>query len=252
MLISFRQTYGNDRKELYDILSKDQNLIDLYNLCDVNIQSFHNCSKDTIDYFKNIVKIKNPLYMEFNNVPFTHTVKRVIEMVKEANVDYFLWTQDDTFSTQQIIDWNELLGYVNNYEKDLLVSLFLTTDMLDVRLVPDEKLNTFNVWELDTHYIGGILPFPMDDSPYICSTDMLDVIYDKEYFKYDCVWSAEQYLFDKFKDIKINRYLISDYISTLKNYNLYGKTLGKVKQYREELIKLKYMRGGVIGNTPGS
>ena len=252
MLISFRQTYGNDRKELYDILSKDQNLLSLYNLCDINIQSFHNCSKDTIDYFKNTVKIENPLYLEFNDVPFTHTVKRVVEMVKESNADHFFWTQDDTFSTQQIIDWNELLTYVNIHRKGFMVSLNLVADIVGYRLVPDEKLNSFNVWKLNTHFIGEKTNFPMDDSPYICSTDMLDVIYGEDYYKYDCVWTAEQFLFRKFKDIKINRYIISEYISILKNYNLYGQTTSKSKQYREELIKLKFMRGGVIGNTPGS
>ena len=252
MIISLRQTYGDDRKELYDILSRDEKLIDLYNQCDINIQSFHNCSKETIEYFKSVVKLRNPLYLEFNNIPFTQTVKRVVELVKDSKADHFLWTQDDTFSTQRIVDWNELLGYVNEYEKGLLISLTLLTNIINITLIPDEKLKSFNVWKLDTHYIGEKMYFAMDDSPYICSTDMLDVIYGEEYFEYDCVWTAEQFLFRKFNDVNIPRYVISDYVSVLKNYNLYGRTLGKVKQYREELIKLKYMRGGVIGNTPGS
>jgi hypothetical protein len=83
MLVSFRQTYGDNRKELYDIFSRDRRLLDLYNICDLNIQSFHNCSEETIDYFKERIHIERPLYLEFRNISYTETIREIKNRIKE-------------------------------------------------------------------------------------------------------------------------------------------------------------------------
>jgi hypothetical protein len=77
----------------------------------------------------------------------------------------------------------------------------------------------------------------MDDSPYICSSDMLDIIYDEGYFKNNTVWEGECYLFERFKDENVNRFLIGEGLwdRALDNYNILGITLSKKENNLERL-----------------
>jgi len=225
MLISFTQTYGNDRSKLHEIYSRDKRLIQFKNMFDINIHSFHNCNKETIDNYKNLNKVKNSIYLEFNNIPYSQTIKHLKYFLKEKGCTYFFFSQDDTFSDENsYIDWVELLDYVKEHNKNFMLDLHHVTDMLDIRIKLNEIKNTFNVYHLTSLDFHEKIQFAMDDSPYICSIDMLDVIYDDKYVQQGSVWNSERYLFEKFKTVKINRYLLSDLKKTFKNYNIFGRT----------------------------
>ena len=230
MLISFRQTYGDGRDELFEIFSRDQKLIDLYNLCDLNIHSFHNCSKETIERYKNLNRVKNSEYLEFNDINYLETIKELKKKLKELKCSHFLFTQDDTFIAAQSknVDWKELVDYAKSYDKDFMVNLYHRIDILTLEGETWEgeinEQKTFKVYKSTTQdfYDSEKTPWPMDDSPYICTIDILDEIYDDEYFGYEDIWDAEKFLRRKYSKKKINRFVTDK--KMLQNYNIYGKT----------------------------
>jgi len=239
MIVSFRQTYGNERHKLYEVYSKDQRLKELQNLCDVNIHSFHNCNKGTIEKYKMFNNSNNVEYLTFNGVSYTHTIKELKKKLKEMGCTHFLFTQDDTFSKDNNhIDWKELIDYVKEHTDNFMLNLSLNTDMVDIRIQPNDKRETFNVFHLTSKTFNDVGMFPMDDSSYICTIDMLDEIYDDEYLSKGSVWDAEYYLFDKFKKSVIPRFLIADYNIVFMNYNIYGRTISK-KDKNIELLRSK-------------
>jgi len=243
MLVSFRQTYGDNRRSLYDILGRDEKLLELYNLCDVNIQSFHNCSKETIDYFKKTVKVKNPLYLEFNDIHYGDCIRIVKEKLKELGTTHFLWTQDDSFSdSNDSIDWNELIEYVRDYKENFMLNLAHPIDRADNRITVSKVFNTFGVYEISTKtFADNGVTFVMDDSPYFCTIDILDKIYNEEYLKIDNVWDAELFLNEYCKKNEIPRFLIGKEFNDniFRNYNILGRTIGKREQNLKRLIEKK-------------
>ena len=230
MLVSFRQTYSSGRDELFDIYLRDKRLIELTNLCDINIYSFHNCDRTTIDSFQQKIKgvIKNPVYLEFQDISYTETVKGLKIYLKEIGCTHFFFHQDDTFSIieNENVDWNELLAYIKSYDKDFMLSLYNKHTILNPR-DPDVINKSFDVYESTTwdFYKSDKTPWPMDDTPYICTVDMLDEMYDEEYFSTVDIWEAERLLRDRYKKKKrsINRFVTNK--AMFRNYNLFGKTL---------------------------
>ena len=229
MLVSFTQTYGNERLKLYEIYSRDKKLIELKNLCDINIHSFHNCSNGVIEYYKRINKVKNSEYLIFNNIPYSETISKLKEKLKELKCTHLFFTQDDTFSVDNdFLDPIELVEYIKSFSSNFMLSLAYTADMIDGRLKPREEKNTFNIFHLNTHHFRSQTWAGMDDSPYICTADILDIIYDNIYIKKGDVWKCEYYLKEKFSRVIIPRFTTEK--TLFKAYNIMGRTLGKKEQ----------------------
>jgi len=246
MIVSFRQTYGNDRGKLHEILFKDKRLIEFYNLCDLNIVSFHNCSKETIKNYKKLNKLKNTEYLVFNDIEYGECIQRLKKKLHEIKCTHFLFTQDDTFSgNNDSIDLQELINYVKSHSDKFMLSLQYNPALENVHrlkiwphgnpqkeknenilnLKPDEILKTFDVFHLDTSIFVEKTWSGMDDTPYICSVDFLDIIYDDFYIKSGNVWDCERYLQRKFSKNSIPRFITDKII--FRNYNFIGKTLFK-------------------------
>jgi len=186
MLVSFTQTYGTGRDELIDIHFRDKRLIEFKNHFDKNIYSFHNCEQSTIDKFKELNKdiIKNVIILEFNDKTYTETVRKFINYIKELKCTHLFFSQDDTFSAMdnKDVDWVELIEYVKEYEKDFMISLYHKTEILNID-EPYEYKKSFNILKSTTEdfYDSNRTPWCMDDSPYICTIDMIDELYDDKY-----------------------------------------------------------------------
>jgi len=238
MLVSFTQTYGTGREELIDIHFRDKRLIDLKNHFDLNIYSFHNCEQETINKFKELNKdvIKNVVILEYTDKYYPETVKKFKAYLKEVGCTYFFFSQDDTFSKEENkdINWEELIEYVKGYDKDFMLSLYNTDAILDIDNPIEEKV-TFNVLKSTTSdfYNSDKTPWSMDDTPYICTIDMLDEIYDEKYFTFENIWDAELYLMDKYDKKCINRFVTDK--SIFRNYNLFGKSIGMKVIFRKIL-----------------
>lgn len=238
MLVSFTQTYGTGRNELIDIHFKDKKLIELKNYFDLNIYSFHNCEQNTIDKFKELNKdiIKNVKILKFNNINYTETIKQLKKYLKEIKCTHFFFSQDDTFSAidNKDVDWEELIEYVKEYKKDLMLNLYNKNNILNIYGLSESK-KTFNVYKSTTldFYNSDKTPWTMDDSPYICTIDMLDELYDDEYFSYNDIWEAEEYLREKYNKKQINRFITNK--KMFQNYNIIGKTTYLENIYRKIL-----------------
>ena len=240
MLVSFTQTYGNDRTQLYEIYSKDEKLIEFKNLFDTNIHSFHNCHPKTIEKYKKFNKVKNTKYLYFNNIKYPLIIRKLRGELFKLRCTHFFFSQDDTFSdNNNWIDWKEFLDYVKLYSENLMISLRWYPEYFRGDLKPLEINETFKIYEktsFDFYSIGG---FSMDDSPYICTMDLFDKIYNDEYMKLDNIWEAELYLMEKFSKENIPRFITDK--SLFKCYNIIGRTLGNKSRSIQELKRKKLL-----------
>jgi len=244
MLVSFTQTYGSGRDELMDIHFRDKKLIDFKNRFDWNIYSFHNCEQSTIDKFQKLNKatIKNTIILENKEPLYTSTIRRLKHLLQKLECTHFFFSQDDTFSARESsdVDFAELLEYVKTYDKDFMLSLYNKNTILNPR-EPDIVKKTFEVYESTTldFYNSDKTPWPFDDSPYICTIDMLDEIYDEEYLEQIDIWIAERILRFRYEKKEINRFVTNKRM--FQNYNLYGRTL-----YMEALSRKILIANGLL------
>ena len=253
MLISFTQTYGDERGELLEIQARDKRMLEFKDLFDWNIFSFHDCDSSIVEKFKSINKVKNSVILEFGQIYYPGTINEMIKIVKELGGTHFFFSQDDTFSANNDdIDWNELVEYIKGFKEKFMLNLYYDPDMIDHTLQPTQIKDTFNIYHLTSFDFKNVGVFSMDDSPYVCTVDMLDKIYDDDFiYKYDNVWDCELYLIEKFKRVEINRFILDK--GTFKNYNLYGRSTHKKTTERAELQeKNMILRGGAVGSSPGS
>jgi hypothetical protein len=239
MLVSFTQTYGTGRDELFDIHFRDKKLIELKNLFDKNIYSFHNCEKSTIDKFKDLNKndtIKNVIILIFDDENYTQTVRKWAQYIKDLGCTHFFFSQDDTFSAMgnKNIDWIEFIDYVKEHNKDFLISLYNDKEKLDIK-GPYDYRKTFNILKSTTKdfYESSKTPWPMDDTPYMCTIDLIDELYDEEYFNKNNIWDAEIHLREKYGEKHIDRYITDKKL--FQNYNLYGRWTFMSVVYRKIL-----------------
>jgi hypothetical protein len=248
MLVSFTQTYGTGRDELLDIYFKDKRLLEFKNLFDLNIYSFHNCEKSTIDKFKEMSKgiIKNSKVLEFNNDfhdqwvedGYTGTIRKLKEYLRNIGCTHFFFSQDDTFSSidNKGVNWKELVDYIKEYDRDFMISLFNTKNSLDCdgfNSLMEEK-RTFEIYKTTTIDFADTLCFwPMDDSPFICTMDILEEVYDEDYLNYPIICIAEKHLRDKYTTKKINRFVANKRF--FRNYNIHGPNSGMKTMWRNIL-----------------
>jgi hypothetical protein len=237
MLVSFTQTYGNDRSKLHEIYSVDKRMIELKNLFDINIHSFHNCNHETITNYKKLNKVNNSMYLEFNNISYPKTIGELKNILKDIGCTHFFFSQDDTFSADNDnIDWKELITYLKEQDSNFMMNLCYNTDLIDIRIKPFLIKNTFNVYYTSSFNFRDISAYSMDDSPYMCTIDFIDIIYDNIYInEFKSVWDSERYLNKKFSNIEIPRYLLSDYGNLFKNYNMFGNLTAKKEIHIKEL-----------------
>jgi len=219
MKISFCQTYGNERKQLLEIKFRDKRLLEFLSHFDINIISFHNCSNEIIEWFKENNNIPNLKIFKNENINYTQCIKRLLDTITKLNGRYLYFYQDDTFSFDNDgIDFKELLSLVFE-EKDIIINLFANKDLFS-NLETYKKLNNLNIYINDSQNFAAHNMWSFDDSPYICSTNYLPIIYDENYLSYSDIWSAEHYLNHKFKQHFLKRFVTDKRL--FKNYNFLG------------------------------
>ena len=149
MLISFTQTYGDNRKHLLDIYSRDEKLIEFKNLFDVNIYSFNNCSGDTITYFNSINKVKNTKILLVNG-SYTQSIRQLINYLDELKCTHLFFSQDDTFSyDNDNINFKELVDYVKGFDNNFMYNLYYNSDQFKEHISLDKikELNNLNIFD---------------------------------------------------------------------------------------------------------
>ena len=121
MLISFTQTYGNDRRKMLEIYSRDQHLINFKNLFDINYYSFHNSSTETIDFFRKINKVENAKILSWNGITYPRCVENLIKILEKDNCTHFFFSQDDTFSDHlNDVNPEDLVSFVKEHTHNFM------------------------------------------------------------------------------------------------------------------------------------
>ena len=253
-LVSFSQTYGNERKLLLECQMKDKRMIELKNLFDVNIFSFHNCPSDTIKYFKDINIVKNSRIEIINTKHYRDTVKRMKELVKELDATHFFFSQDDTFSVDNIgVDWNEVLDYVKSFDKNFVLSMHYDGERIDPNLKPDIIGETIKIYQIDNKpYVKSPnVWMGFDDTAYICTVDMLDVFYEENYFIEQDVWDCEHVLnrrANNFELIIENRHALDRCM--FECHNIFGRHLVNLDKHYKNMVRLGLLPKEYLQNIP--
>jgi len=242
MLVSFTQTYGDDRTKLHEIYSRDKRLIEFKNCFDLNIHSFHNCSLRTIENYKKLNKVKNSEYMIFNDVPYSFTIKALKIKLKNIGCTHFFFSQDDTFSADNDnVDWDELTEYIKEFKGNFMINLYYNIDHINSTYIPLDIKNSFSVYYLTTINFAKKTWAGMDDQAYICTSDLLPIIYDSLYEKKGSVWGCEMYLKEKFSKSAIPRYVTNKTI--FRNYNILGRNINRKLENIRDLYRKKLYAG---------
>lgn len=223
MIVTITQTYGDQRKELYDIRSQDHLLKYFLDSFDHDIFSFHNCHKDTIDYFKS--KNSSKEYIEYNNINYTDTIKNLINRLKELKCSKIIFLQDDVFSSHQNKDQiDTIISDIKNNNTPLLNLEFNKGNFKkEVQNKMDlvRKIGDVEIWKCFTSFFVENGYYSFDDGPYVLDFDLIDLIYDTNFFQHQDVWSSENYNNNKFKYFNFPRYITN--ITFLKRYNIVGR-----------------------------
>jgi len=240
MLVSFTQTYADNRKSLYKMYAKDSVLIDFKNQFDLNIHSFHNCSKDTIHFYKKHNYVKNSEYWEFMGIPYSETIKTLRDRLFEMGATHFFWSQDDTFAQSNEIYHDGLLDYIKTQERDFLIRLGYDINMIKrISPYPIEINKKLNLYQTNSFYCVKSDCSSMCDHPYIASIDVMEKIWLDEYLdQYTNVWKLEKrMLMNRFSKEYLEM-LLPDKI-LFRNHNLIGKN----KRFRLSEINNLKQRG---------
>lgn len=214
MKVSFTQTYGDDRKHLLFYQMNDEKIVKFKNMFDVNIFSFHNCSDDVIDYFWSINKIKNVKVLRFDYESYTQCIKDLMKILKDLNTELFFFIQDDALSFNNI-DYNKLLDSI---EPGMFVSLGV-----DIKLMKSKPRNIngmFNEYWSEDFIKSNMWSY--SDNPFLTSFNILESIYDDEYFNIGNIWSAELLLHQKYQGKNLVRHILNKVV--FDNVNTIGLT----------------------------
>lgn len=236
VIVVLTQTYGDDRKELYNIKSKDNLLQYFISQFDHDIYSFHNCSKETIEYYKSLNSNKE--YIEFSNMPYTHTIYHLIDKLKKIGCRKLIFLQDDVFTwNQSKEDIDILVDKIKNNENIPLLNMEMTFDEFKDDLKNDIKIidnnNHVKFYKAFTQTFAKNGGYSFDDAPFVLNMDYIDVIFDNQFFQIGDVWNGELYNNEKFKVINFPRYLTNKRF--FKRYNILGRNSWNRQQ---ELIDL--------------
>lgn len=212
MICSFTQTYSNHRLDLLELQAKDKNLVKFKNLLDLNIFSFHDSSKETIKKFKSFNTVKNSIIFEFNDIPYTHCIRNLLNFLDEKQAKYLFFIQDDALSLCDY-DYENLL---KNLSPNMFISLGFRRKEFDMD--PIEKNGIFNKYSTFDFIKSGYLSF--DDSPYLSDIQIVKLLYDDGYFEKNNVWTAEMYMASKWDNQYQEKYVLDKRL--FKNINTKG------------------------------
>jgi hypothetical protein len=235
MIVVFTQTYGDNRRELYEIRNKDINLKKFISHFDLNIYSFHNSSKETIEYFVSNNNIKTEI-IQFNGISYPNCIKEVINYLKKIGCTKLIFLQDDVFSYDlSEEDILTIVKYLRNCNIPLINMECIESEMkVNGEVVFDENgLQVFKHFTND-YKQNHENAYTFDDVPFMVDFDFIGVVFDKNFMTLPDVWHGELYNNNKFDVINFPRYCTNK--KFFKRYNILGRNSWNREQ---ELIELK-------------
>ena len=233
----FTQTYSDDRSELFEYHNLDKDDVKFRNLFDLNIYSFHNCSdtyKNNITNSQYFRSIENLEIIAYDNISYTESWKRTLNLLLEKGIEYLVFLQDDCFTkntnSNQI---TEIYEFIKNNDFDMLN---LECNFDDLKTESVDKVyssNELSVYDTSSYHFNKRGLYSFDDGPYIAKLDfIINKIYDDNYYSIGDIWNAENYI-----NSKINNSIIQRYTTNIPIYNRYN-ILGRNNWNRVEELKI--------------
>jgi len=225
MIAILTQTYGNDRRELYEIRQKNSLLHYFISQFDINIYSFHNSSKETIDFFKSTNNNPNTIYFEYNNVSYPNCIFNLIEELRKMGCEKLIFLQDDVFTfNKSKEELDILIDYIKN-GKYYLLNMEMEFKDFNQNIQNNKKIiyskdniNIYNTFTKDFFDNGA---YSFDDAPFVIDFNLINLLFDNNFFQMPDVWNAELYSNEKFKLLNIPRYTTNKMF--FKRYNILGR-----------------------------
>jgi hypothetical protein len=242
MIASFTQTYGNEREVgqrsmLYKAQARDERMIEFKNMLDINIFSFHDNHQSEIEEYKSLNNVKKAVYLEHYDVTYTDTIRELLRQLEILGVTHLFWTQDDSFSAEnEDLDLGELLDYVKGFKENFMINLAVDPEYLNHLQLPTDELKTFTVHHSNTKDFSRAGKFAMDDSPYIATMDVVELIYGEYYLEDQrTIWRVEENMAEHCASWKIPRFIPDREL--FRNYNIIGRTVSEEKKEARRLIE---------------
>jgi len=228
MNISFFQTYG-DRLPLIKIRKEDVYFKKFIENFDLNIISLHNPSEIVKQFVKSNQIFKNSLIFIFNNNSYQDCIRYLLKFIKKETCKKFFFYQDDTFSNEANEEnISDLKNLIFNTDYEMINLSYKTKYLVEEKNTWSEKnkkvlfeSKTFKLFDTNSFDFKESGLYAFDDSCFICNPKILDSIFDETYLNCSNIWDGENYLNNKFKNEKINRFISN--VSFFSNINILGR-----------------------------
>lgn len=231
MNVSFFQTYG-DRLPLLKARTEDLLFKKFLDKFDLRIIGLHDVSDNVKNYINQTDFFKDYLLLDFKGINYCQCIKQLLDILRERNVERFLFYQDDTFSYElKEYNVNDLIEMIFNFNYDVLNISYKTEYLIEKgKWTPKDKkilhsTPSFNLYDTSTFDFRDSGLWSFDDSCFVCNQNALWNIYDERYLQHADVWHAELYLKFKYDQICMNRFITDT--SFFINYNILGHNTNK-------------------------
>ena len=245
-ILSWTQTYGNERLLNIKILQYDTLGIHIRNQCSYIIFSFHNVGdvifKQCEEILKKIFCKEKLIILEFKNISYLQCYKNIVKKTRELKCTDILQIQDDQHGINSVKNINHLeniniiLDEYKNNEKMQYLHLFEDENLPKTRLQPVEvKINNdINFYKYDSRDYKKINVYSWNDGVYIINLQLLEKLILNNNIPND-VWSMELYLKNLLDNNMIYRWGTQKVLFGVSN--LYGRNITKNLSVHDNLFR---------------
>jgi hypothetical protein len=161
----------------------------------------------------------------------------MITHLKKIGCTKLIFFQDDVFSYNQARkDVDILINEIKTNKMSMLnIEMSLNDFKPSVRdnLTLLKTVDDVEIWKAFTFNFAQNDNYSFDDGPFVIDFELINIIYDNNFFNIGDVWNAENYNNQKFKTMNLPRYITNKIF--FKRYNIVGRNNHDRKN---ELIRL--------------
>ena len=245
-IISWTQTYGDERMLNMQLLEYDVIGNYLRNKLKYIIFSFHNCPdhiyQESTKILKKLYDKDKLILIKFNNCSYLECYKNIIIKCKELNCTDICQIQDD----QHGINSNENINNIKDLD-DIIQTYETNNDIQYLHIFGDEgkpksnlipidtiKINNVELYKYDSRDFKNYNIYSWNDGTYIININFISELLSYKSIPTN-VWQIEAFLKYIFDNNKLYRYGTNKIL--FKASNLFGKNVNKKNSPEENLFR---------------
>lgn len=245
-LVSWTQTYGDERLLNLQLLNYDILGNYIRNKCSYIIFSFHNCSdifyNNSKEIIENLYCKEKLILLRFNNISYLQCYKNIIEKTKQLNCSDILQIQDDQHginnneNVKNLENISIILELYKSNENIKHLHLFGEESIPKKNLQPIEIINKNNIelYKYNSTDFQKCNIFAWNDGTYIIDINLIDKLLNIKNIPHD-VWRLEIYLKNIYDNNIFHRWGSNKIL--FKASNLFGKNINYKISKEENLIR---------------